>query len=432
MAEDDRRAQSASHYTRITPSRGLTSVLALAAQVTGCPIALINVIDGTHQYTVAAHGFDTGIVVPLDMSACAGVIARGTPVVIPDAASPDADEIVADSLRRLGFRAYAGIPLLSRENLPVATLCVLDTTPHPAQDFDLVALQHCAVLAGEALDAARSLSSRIATDGRTPRDHGDAALGIGEVAAAIDNGQIVPWYMPIVDLQTGELTAVEALARWLHPERGVLAADAFIPLVENTDLIIEFDLTMLARAVADLQRWRSERTDADHVGVAVNFSAHHFYRPDCADRIDKVTTAAGVAPGSVTLEITESVAVPTTALIDAHVIDDLRERGYLVVFDDIGGPWLPAEHLLAIGVNGLKADRTVGSSLHTPTGRAIARALTALTAELGQFLVIEGIETAEQAHQARVVGARYGQGYHWSPAQPADAFPMLSSAPHLT
>ena len=254
MAEDDRRAQSASHYTRITPSRGLTSVLALAAQVTGCPIALINVIDGTHQYTVAAHGFDTGIVVPLDMSACAGVIARGTPVVIPDAASPDADEIVADSLRRLGFRAYAGIPLLSRENLPVATLCVLDTTPHAAQDFDLVALQHCAVLAGEALDAARSLSSRIATDARTPRDHGDAALGIGEVAAAIDNGQIVPWYMPIVDLQTGELTAVEALARWLHPERGVLAADAFIPLVENTDLIIEFDLTMLARAVADLQR----------------------------------------------------------------------------------------------------------------------------------------------------------------------------------
>ena len=428
MAEDDRRAQSASHYTRIAPSPGLTSVLALAAQVTGCPIAMINVVDGTHQYTVAAHGFDTGIVVPLGMSACAGVIARGAPVIIPDTAGPDVDEAVADPLRGAGFRAYAGIPLLSREDLPVATLCVFDNEPHPVHDFDLATLQHCAVLAGEALDAARSQNSRIATSARTPRDRRDADISIGEVAVAIDNGQILPWYMPIVELQTGELTAVEALARWVHPERGVLAADAFIPLVENTDLIIDFDLTMLARAVTDLQRWRSERTDADHIGVAVNFSAHHFYRPDCADRIDKVTTAAGVAPSSVTLEITESVAVPTTALIDAHVIDDLRERGYVVVFDDIGGPWLPAEHLLAIGVNGLKADRTVGSSLHTPTGRAIARALTALTDELGQFLVIEGIETAEQAHQARLVGARYGQGYHWSAAQPADAFPMLPSS----
>jgi EAL domain-containing protein (putative c-di-GMP-specific phosphodiesterase class I) len=132
-----------------------------------------------------------------------------------------------------------------------------------------------------------------------------------------------------------------------------------------------------------------------------------------------------VAPESVILEITETVAVPTTALIDAHVIDDLRDRGYVVVFDDIGGNWLPAEHLLSVGVNGLKADRTVGSSLHTPAGRAIARALTALTAELGQFLVIEGIETAEQAHQARIIGARYGQGYLWSPARPAWAFPML-------
>ena len=130
MAEDDRRAQSASHYTRITPSLGLTSVLALAAQVTRCPIALINVVDGTHQHTVAAHGFDTGIVVPLSTSACAGVIRRGAPVTILDSASPDAAEDVADPLRRAGFRAYAGIPLLGREDLPVATLCVLDTEPH--------------------------------------------------------------------------------------------------------------------------------------------------------------------------------------------------------------------------------------------------------------------------------------------------------------
>lgn len=313
--------------------------------------------------------------------------------------------------------------------MPIATLCVLDHVAHQVGDFDLAALHYCAVLAGDALDAARSHQQRLNTGDGEFRATPAAALSIGEVVGAVEAGQIVPWYMSIVDLHTGQLVAVEALARWWHPNRGVLAADAFIPLIESTDLIIDFDLAMLALALADLQRWRSSSDGADHVAVAVNFSAHHFYRPDCADKIDKVTAAAGISPDSVMLEITETVAVPTMALIDAHVIDDLRDRGYIVVFDDIGGPWLPAEHLLAIGVNGLKADRTVGSSLHTPTGRAIARALTALAAELGQFLVIEGIETAEHLHQARMIGARYGQGYYWSPAQPADDFLLLTPPP---
>jgi EAL domain-containing protein (putative c-di-GMP-specific phosphodiesterase class I) len=420
MVDDERRNQSASHYTRLPPTPGLMAVVSLAARVTGCPVAMINVVDGSHQYTVAAHGFDAGTVVPLETSACAGVIARGAPVLIPDVVGNNIESDIAEPVHDAGFRAYAGVPLMGREDLPVATLCVVDTDPHADRDFDLEALKNCAVLAGEALEAARSQRQQ-------PMGEGSGSINISEVAAALDNGEIIPWYMPIVDLQTGEVMAMEALARWIHPDRGVLAPDAFIPLVEHTDLIIDFDLTMLAHAVADLTRWRSTRDDADNVAVAVNFSAHHFYRPDCADRIDKVTSSAGVSPESVILEITETVAVATTALIDAHVIDDLRGRGYTIAFDDIGGNWLPAEHLLRVNVDGLKADRTVGSSLHTPAGRAIARALTALTAELGQFLVIEGIETAEHAHQARIIGAGYGQGYLWSPAKPADVFPVIDT-----
>lgn len=402
----------------LPPTSGLAAVVALAARVTGCPIALINVLDGTHQYTLAAYGLDGGGTVPIIESACAGVIARGAPVVIPDVTGDVPEEDVARPVRASGFRAYAGIPLTKRGQLPAATLCVVDTRPHGSGAFDLTALEQCAVIAGEALDAADSQHHQLA-------EIAGLSLDIDEVEAAVANGEIVPWYMPIVDLQTGDLVAVEALARWLHPTRGVLGADSFMPLVEHTDLIIDFDLTMYARALADLQHWRQTRDDVDHLLLAVNFSAHHFYRPDCVNRIAEVTEAAGVKPESVILEITETVAVPTTALIESQVIDELRALGFAIVLDDIGGNWLPAEHLLSIDLTGLKADRSVGSALHTVAGRAIARALTALTAELGQYLVIEGIETAEQAHQARLIGARAGQGYYWSRAQPAELFPKV-------
>lgn len=410
MDVDHGRIHLSAQSMSLPPTPGLAAVVALAARVTGCPIAMINVVDGVHQYTLAAHGFDAGGTVPVARSACAGVIARGAPVLIPDAAGDVPESDIAAPVRAGGFRAYAGIPLTKAGELPAATLCVVDTRPHPSADFDLAALEECAVVAGEALDAADSM--------RHPGNAADA-VAVSEVADAVDNGEIVPWYMPIIDLQTGELVAMEALARWVHPERGVLSADAFMPLVEHSELIIDFDLAMYRLALADLQRWRRDRSDVDNLAIAVNFSAHHFYRPNCVERIDAVTAAAGVAPEHVAIEITETVAVPTTALIAAHVIDKLRARGFNIVLDDIGGNWLPAEHLLALDLTGLKADRSVGSALHTASGRAIARALSALTTELGQFLVIEGIETAEQARQAREVGARFGQGYFWSQAQPA-------------
>lgn len=427
MTDDDRRARSASHYTQLATTPGLTAVVDLAAQVTGFPIALVNVVDGAHQYTIAAHGMSAGLIVPLRLSGCARVVAGNAPIVVADAADGGGDSDLITLMRDVGFRAYAGVPVLGREGLPVATVCVLDQDPHSEQSIDIAALERCAILAGDALDAARSRGTNFSPTGLPNADVYDTAvktieIGVGEVASAVDNDEIVPWYMPIIDLENGNLIAVEALARWVHPTLGVLPPGAFVPLIENTDLIIDFDLAILARALDDLQRWRSTDTEAANVRVAVNFSAHHFYRPDCADRIDKVATDAGIAAESIILEITETVAVPTTALINSRVINDLQERGYIVVLDDIGGPWLPAEHLLSFGVDGLKADRAVGSSLQTPTGRAIARALTALTAELGQFLVIEGIETAEQAHQARLIGASYGQGFYWSAAQPAHAF----------
>ncbi|MCZ4551821.1 sensor domain-containing phosphodiesterase [Gordonia rubripertincta] len=427
MTDDDRRARSAAHYTQLATTPGLTAVVELAAQVTGCPIAMVNVVDGAHQYTIAAHGISAGLIVPLRLSGCARVVAGNAPIVISDAADHGGESDLMTLMHKVGFRAYAGVPVLGREGLPVATVCVLDQDPHSEQSIDIAALERCAILAGDALDAARSRGTNFSPTGLSNADVPDTAvktieIGVGEVASAVDNDEIVPWYMPIIDLENGNLIAVEALARWLHPTLGVLPPGAFVPLIENTDLIIDFDLAILARALDDLQRWRSTDTEAANVRVAVNFSAHHFYRPDCADRIDKVATDAGIAAESIILEITETVAVPTTALINSRVINDLQERGYIVVLDDIGGPWLPAEHLLSFGVDGLKADRAVGSSLQTPTGRAIARALTALTAELGQFLVIEGIETAEQAQQARLIGASYGQGFYWSAAQPAHAF----------
>ncbi|GAA2057485.1 sensor domain-containing phosphodiesterase [Williamsia deligens] len=406
MADDERRARSAAHYLDLPATDALRAVVDLARRHAGADVAAITIVGGTGHRTLVAVGAEPGEtrVAGAD-AACLGAIDVPGPVVVADAANHTPITAMTQAMLDAGFASYVAIPLTGREGLPVGSLVIAHTSP--LIDLDIPALTQCGLLAQHCLDSARSDD----TDAHTST--------IGDIVDAFTVGDIRPWYMPIVDLTTHRVRAVEALARWAGPERTAPAPDQFIPIIENTDHIIDFDLTMLRHALSDLTAWRRQSSAAQALNITVNFSAHHFYRPDCVARIDGVVRDFDVDPTSIGIEITETAAVPTRELIDANVIDALRSRGYRVMLDDIGGMWLPTPHLLAFTFDGFKADRTIGSSLHTPAGTAVARALTTLTADLGAVLVIEGIETPAQAQQAAHLGAAYGQGYLWSPPRPA-------------
>ena len=415
MADADRRARSAGHYLELPATDALRAVVDLARRLAGADAAAITIIGGSGQRTVAAVGIDVDDTsVAAADAACVGLIDAPGPVVVTDAVSGAATPLTSAVLTA-GYAAYVAIPLVGREGLPIGALSIAHTAA--LTGLDIPALAQCGVLAQQCLEAARNTDS-----------DDTATSTLTGIVDAFTAGTIRPWYMPIIDLTSNRVRGVEALARWTCGDGILCAPDQFIPILERTDYIIDFDLTMLRHTLDDLTSWRATTPSARDLGVTVNFSAHHFYRPDCVERIEQVVHDFDIAPTSIAIEITETASVSTRALIDAHVVEALRDRGYRVMLDDIGGMWLPAPHLLAFDFDGLKADRAIGSSLDTPTGLAVARALTTLTADLGAILVIEGIETSSQADRAAQLGATYGQGFYWSPPRPpSDVLAVIDS-----
>jgi len=228
-------------------------------------------------------------------------------------------------------------------------------------------------------------------------------------------GEIVVHYEPIVDVVSGDLHGFEALARWQHPSRGLLHPAAFIPLAEDSDLVIDLDLVVLQEAARQLHRWQERRPG---LSVNVNLSGRHLAYPDCVDRIRHVVDRAGIDPAHVGLEITESAFVAMTTQAVAFV-DDLRSSGFRIFFDDFGTGWASLTYLLHLPADAVKIDRSFTAALSTRTGDALVRAVLTLTRDLGLETVVEGITHAESAAHARALGCRLAQGYFYSPPLPA-------------
>lgn len=414
-----RQSDSAKTYLDFSAlSPALDAAAQLAALSLGFPISMINILDGDTQYTLAQFGSPAhaGNVVPRSRTVCANTVESTRIVEIADAYSPhsqvgartatvhglsvdpepgSSQELLAES----GLAAYVGIALTGREGLPIGVLCVFDTAPHPITDSQRDLLPLLAVMVEEHLDSHRN---------RTPPVVGptDAV----ELAAALAADEVAPWYQPIVDLDTGSVVAVEALARWNHPSRGVLGPANFIAVAETSELIIDLDLAVLGAGAVDLRAWLP--IDPGLV-LHVNLSGAHFAHPNCVDRLTSVVRAAGVDPGSVVLEITESVAFAVNSA-SAHFVGELRRIGFGVVLDDIGAGWSGLERLVQLPLTGFKVDKAVTDRLGTTAGDAMMRALHSLSVDLGMSLTVEGVETAEQARAVAALGSVQGQGYWWA------------------
>ncbi|HUR16076.1 MAG TPA: bifunctional diguanylate cyclase/phosphodiesterase, partial [Candidatus Limnocylindrales bacterium] len=242
---------------------------------------------------------------------------------------------------------------------------------------------------------------------------------------AIERHELAVHFQPILDLKTGELSQVEALVRWVHPERGLLLPAEFVPFAEMTGMISHIDRFVLEESCRQFALWQRRFPWARQLQVAVNMSPRELRQPDLAADVARVLSENGVAPSRLVLEITESSSLIGSDTVRA-VLDRLHRLGVQLVVDDFGVGYSGLDHFKSFKVDGLKIDRTFVAGIpHQPEDTAIVTATLAFARALGLSVVAEGIETDRQLSALSALGCERGQGRLLSPPVRAGAMATM-------
>lgn len=257
------------------------------------------------------------------------------------------------------------------------------------------------------------------------RRHVDSAVA-AQIQQGTDNSEFIVHYQPVVRLDDHVVVGVEALARWQHPQRGLLPPDQFIDDAERTGQIIEIGQQVLQVACRQAEKWRGAGED---LHVAVNLSCVQLLDERLPDRLAETLAATGLPASKLWLEITETSLVRDLdrATLSLHKIRDL---GVSISIDDFGTGWASLTYLRQFPVNALKIDRlfVAGVGLR-PRDTAIAHSIISLADELGIAVVAEGIETLEQAAALSKLGCEFGQGFLFGRPEPATIKPLRRRPP---
>ncbi len=241
-----------------------------------------------------------------------------------------------------------------------------------------------------------------------------------DLQRAIARHELTLHYQPIVDLATNQLIGFEALARWHHPHWGLISPAQFIPLAEETGLILTIGAWTQLVACQQLQIWRHLHPQAADLVISVNLSVKQFANPHLIDTIDETLAATGLSSDRLRLEITESALIDNPTMAES-MIKALRERGIQLGIDDFGTGYSSLSMVHQFPMQMLKIDRSFIHSMEADSrGVAMVQAILALAKTLGMTAIAEGVETASQLHQLRQLGCPYAQGYYFAKPLPAD------------
>ena len=260
------------------------------------------------------------------------------------------------------------------------------------------------------------------------RDQAVEALAVEQqLQLALDRGELRLFYQPQVDLATGTVLGAEALLRWQHPDRGLLAPGAFLDVAEESGLIVPIGAWAVDKVCRRLSSWR-ERPETADLWLSVNLGARELTHPDVVTTVLAAVRRSGIDPGRLCIEVTEGNAMADRDS-GIRALRELSEAGVRVAIDDFGTGYSSLEHLRHMPVDVLKIDRSFvqGISPDSTDGALVAAAL-ALGRALRIHVVAEGIETNDQADALRELDCPVGQGFLFARPLPADELDDLLEA----
>jgi diguanylate cyclase (GGDEF)-like protein/PAS domain S-box-containing protein len=238
---------------------------------------------------------------------------------------------------------------------------------------------------------------------------------------AIERDELRLHVQPVVELATGRIQGFEGLVRWQHPQRGLVPPGAFIPLAEETGLIVPIGRWVLRAVCRTLRRWHVE-LGRDWVQCSVNLSVRDLHQPDLVDSVRAALDETGVRPDRLVLEITES-AVMESAAGTVDTLHRLKALGVRLALDDFGTGYSSLARLHQFPLTVMKIDRSFTAALgEDHDGASIAEAIVSLGHALGLGVVAEGIEDEPQLRAVQRLGCAYGQGYHFARPAPPETF----------
>ncbi|MDQ1375749.1 MAG: hypothetical protein QOJ09_3087 [Actinomycetota bacterium] len=232
-----------------------------------------------------------------------------------------------------------------------------------------------------------------------------------DLRTAIDQDQLLLHYQPIASLRSGQILGVEALVRWVHPERGLVPPMAFIPLAEETGLVVAIGEWVLREACRQTVAWHRADPDRPPVSIAVNLAGSQLQLPDFSETVATILTETGLRAADLVLEITESQIMDNVDIILPN-LQDLQALGVRMSIDDFGTGYSSLARLRTLPVDELKIDRSFVQGIHSPTDEApLVAAIVAMAHGLNLQVVGEGVETAEQLDFLLRAGCDRVQGY---------------------
>jgi diguanylate cyclase (GGDEF)-like protein/PAS domain S-box-containing protein len=235
-----------------------------------------------------------------------------------------------------------------------------------------------------------------------------------DLRRALEREEFFVFYQPIMSLETGDLRGFEALVRWRHPQRGFISPVEFIPVAEETGMIVQIGEYVLRESCRQMQKWQVILPSDPPLFISVNLSVKQFSQPDLVDKVASILKETKLNPKHLKLEITES-AVMENVDDTTELLTRLRDLGLRISMDDFGTGYSSLSHLRRFPIDTLKIDRSFVNQMSEDEENAeIVSTIVGLAQNLGMDVVAEGVETPEQLKALKALGCEYGQGYFFS------------------
>jgi EAL domain-containing protein (putative c-di-GMP-specific phosphodiesterase class I) len=361
------------------------------------------------------------------------VLAADGPVVVPDISKHPYFAGSRMTIRRLEVMSFASVPVRSNEGRILGVLTVFACEARRGMAVDeLHMLESLADMVASQLEL-RRLRKALNGHRSRPSHAAHSITGIwprkSDLRHALDKREFVLYYQPEVELASRRIVGLEALIRWQHPERGVIPPMDFIPLAEETGLILPIGDWGLSEACNQIQKWRREDPEQAAPRVCVNLSARQFAREGLADHVEQLLRQSGISSRLLGLEMTESSLIPDAATA-LEVLGSLRRLGVSLHMDDFGTGYSSLHHLHSLPFDVLKIDRSfIARMTEGDQPLEIVRTIVELARVMGMDVVAEGIETREQYNLLRQLGCRYGQGFLFARPAPAETVSRMLRLP---